>query len=335
MPVRRWFRLTLATCLFSAVGCQSMSPDSWKFWQKPENASRTQGLKDPVRTHVAYGHLQEQNGNLNEARESYEIALKQDAKSADATLGLARLDLLGGRPKEAEKKFDQALAMAPQNAHVLEAIGQFYITQERYQDAARLLDRGVQADPNNRKLRFQLAVATARSGDIRGAEPHFVQAVGAAEADYNIGLILYESGKLAQADQHLQRALHTNPKLAQAEYWLNEIRSEMGTAPAQGSSPNAGLVQDAPVPTPGGGGPLPSSAGTSPLTPFSSPLPPLSSSIAGPVNPVPTQPARTLDPSSMSAAQLEQYENSLTPADRERLRNQLRIGQAPLGYGPF
>ena len=131
MPVQSLFRLTLATCLFSAVGCQSMSPDSWKFWQKPENASRTQGLKDPVRTHVAYGHLQEQNGNLNEARESYEIALKQDAKSADATLGLARLDLLGGRSKEAEKKFDQALAMAPQNAHVLEAIGQFYITQER------------------------------------------------------------------------------------------------------------------------------------------------------------------------------------------------------------
>ena len=110
---------------------------------------------------------------------------------------------------------------------MLEAIGQFYITQERYQDAAKLLERGVQADPNNRKLRFQLAVATARAGDIRGSEPHFVQAVGAAEADYNIGLILYESGKLSLADQHFQRALQTNPKLEQAQYWLTEVRTEM------------------------------------------------------------------------------------------------------------
>ena len=227
MPVQSLFRLTLATCLFSAVGCQSMSPDSWKFWKKDEYSSRTQGLKDPVRTHIAYGQLQEHNGNLDDARESYEIALKQDSKSADATLGLARLDLLGGRPKEAEKKFDQALGMAPKDAHVLEAIGQFYITQERYQDAAKLLERGVQADPNNRKLRFQLAVATARAGDIRGSEPHFVQAVGAAEADYNIGLILYESGKLSLADQHFQRALQTNPKLEQAQYWLTEVRTEM------------------------------------------------------------------------------------------------------------
>ncbi len=326
MPVRSLFRLTLATCLISAVGCQSMSPDSWKFWKKPDYAARTEGLKDPVRTHIAYGQLQEHNGNLDDARESYEIALKQDSKSADATLGLARLDLLGGRPKEAEKKFDQALAMQPQNAHVLQSVGQFYVTQERYQDAAKVLDRGVQADPNNRKLRFQLAVATARAGDIRGAEPHFVQAVGAAEADYNIGLILYESGKLTQADQHFQRALQANPNLEQAQYWLTEIRNEAGAVPTQGASSNSAIVQDAPVPSLNGGGPLSASTGTSSVTPFSSPLPPQSAA---------AQPARVLDPSSMNAAQLEQYENSLTPADRERLRNQLRIGQAPLGYGPF
>lgn len=353
MPARKWFRLTMATCLLTAVGCQSTAPVNWKFWRRAEHAARTDGLRDPVRTHLAYGQLQENSGNLNDARESYEIALEEDSKSVEATLGLARLEVLGGRPKDAEKRFEQALQMAPLNVHVLETTGQFYVSQGRYAEAVKLLQRGVDADPNNKRLRFRLAVAEARVGDLRAAEQNFVQAVGAAEADYNIGVILYENGNLAQAEQRLQRALIAKPGLTPAQQLIADIQTEIGAGrsisqaplntPLSSAVPNLGpTVPSAPLSTPiGSSAPttnlphtLPAAGQQAPIpVPITIPTSPIAanqnvtpSSGTLPTAPVPAP----LDISRMNAAQLEQLENSMSPAEREQFRNQLRIGQLSL-----
>lgn len=363
MPAQKWFRLTMATCMLTAVGCQSTATRDWKFWRPSLSAWRTDGLRDPVRTHVAYGQLQEQAGNLNDARESYKIALEEDAKSVDAILGLARLEVLGGRPKEAEKRFEQALQMAPLNVHVLEATGQFYVSQGRFDDAVKMLNRAVDADPNNKRLRFRLAVAEARSGDIRSAEQNFVQSVGVAEADYNIGVILYENGNLVQAEQRLQRAVTSKPDLVQAQQWLTEIRKEIG-----GGAPN-GIVATQPqatgVPNPaqpvsalpqtGLNGPagafpgqlvapsIPQAAASATASVAQTPNTATPISPVGPgannpgINPtagvLSQPPVAPLDPSRMNAAQLEQLENSMSPAEREQFRQRLRVGQLTPGTG--
>ncbi len=353
MPVRKVFRLTMATCLLTAVGCQSTAPVNWKFWQRADHAARVDGLRDPVGTHIAYGQLQENSGNLSDARESYEIALEENSKSVEAVLGLARLDVLGGRPKEAEKRFEQALKMAPLNVQVLETTGQFYVSQGRFDDAVKMLQRGVDADPLNKRLRFRLAVAEARAGDLRAAEQNFVQAVGVAEADYNIGVILYENGNVVQAEQRLQRALTSKPTLTQAQQLLADIQTEINAgrpvpqtpvaqAPiAAATIPNP-ATQTNPVAPSAPIGSLP--APVTPTVPQQAPIPvPINiptSPLAGAQSvtpssgtlPVPQAPA-PLDVSRMNAAQLEQLENSMTPAEREQFRNQLRTGQVALPFG--
>lgn len=344
MPVRKVFRLTMATCLLTAVGCQSTAPINWKFWQRADHAARADGLRDPVGTHLAYGQFQENTGNLSDARESYEIALEENSKSVEAVLGLARLEVLGGRPKEAEKRFEQALKMAPLNLQVLEATGQFYVSQGRFDDAVKMLQRGVDADPNNKRLRFRLAVAEARAGDLRAAEQNFVQAVGVAEADYNIGVILYENGNLAQAEQRLQRALNTKSTLTQAQQLLADIQSEIGgnrpvaqTTPAPATIPTAAVPQPNATTLP----PPPGSPSSLPLPPPTTQHPTIPTPITIPTAPVaatqpvtpssgtlPAVPAPArLDITRMNAAQLEQLENSMSPAEREQLHNQLRTGQ--------
>ena len=204
MPAKKLFRAATIVCLFISVGCQSTGNRS--LWQTFSNDPQAD-LKDPERLHLAYATLSEQTGDYATARESYETALRQNQQTEEAILGLARLDLLAGRHAEAERRFIEAVEVAPKSPLTNEALGQFYLTQNRYTEAAVQLQRGLTVTPGNKRLRHKLGIALARGGNIVAAEPQFVQAVGNAEADYNIGLILYEQGHTAEAEQRFLQAV--------------------------------------------------------------------------------------------------------------------------------
>lgn len=346
----RWIRAGSACLLLLVSGCQSTGN-----WQLPGmNLTRKAELKHPEEMHLAYGRYSEQNGDVAKARESYEAVLEENQKSVEAILGLARLDLLGGRPEQAERRFREAMSAAPSSAEAIEATGQFYLSQERYDEAVQVLTRGVELAPANRRMRQRLAIALARQGNLTAAETHFVEAVGDAEADYNIGLILYERGDSVQAEQRLLSAVMKKPSLAQAQHWLDVVRQEQQArgivgnnltmrmqAPDSGAVPG-GLPQYAPS-RPGAPAALGNGPGTqaaAPQSPASTPSPitttsgqtvpgqPASmTSAAGTVPATLTRPQTPLNPATMNATQLEQLENSMTPAEREAFRNSLRAGR--------
>jgi len=186
-------------------------------------------LKNPGRLNLAYGRWQEQIGQLSEARKSYDLALKDDPKSADAVLGLARLDLLAGRVREAEAGFQRAARMAPNDAEVLHSLGQYYASQERWSEAVRWLDGALNiarvdsSGAETTTIEYHLALAKARSGDVAGAFPHFANSIGEAEGHYNIGYILLEKGQKGAAEHHLELALRDRPDLHEAQALLDEM----------------------------------------------------------------------------------------------------------------
>ncbi len=79
----------------------------------------------------------------------------------------------------------------------------------------------------NQSIRYQYAVTLAKSGQNDAALGQFTQAVGAAAAHYNLGLILHEQGDLTAAEAQFVAALVKNPKLDQAQGWLDDTRREM------------------------------------------------------------------------------------------------------------
>ena len=326
MPAKKIFRAATILCLFISVGCQSTGNRS--LWQTFSNDPQAD-LKDPERLHLAYAKLSEQTGDYATARQSYETALRQNQQTEEAILGLARLDLLAGRHAEAERRFKNAVEVAPASPLTNEALGQFYLTQNRYAEAAAQLQRGLSVAPENKRLRHKLGIALARGGNIVAAEPQFVQAVGDAEADYNIGLILYEQGHTAEAEQRFLQAVLKKPTLAPAQHWLDTVRQEhdakglLAAAPArQGSAPvAAGRPQ---APTPSAAGPADGQAPTASNSPSTSPsiIPTSGTAAASAVHARPSG----LNPATMNATQLEQYENSLSPAERAQLRAQLQSG---------
>ena len=202
------------------------APRTNKQAQQAKFASSSKELKNPRKMHMAYAEWQEHVGNTNDARNSYEFILSKDPKSADAQLGLARLDLLAGRKQLAEQRFLATLKTNPTNPLVMDAVGQFYASQKRYDEAVEMISRSVQADPNNSTTRFHLAIALAKSGDIAAATPHFIRIVGEAEAHYNLGVILYGQGNISASEHQFEQALAQRPELEQARTWLSDIQRE-------------------------------------------------------------------------------------------------------------
>lgn len=215
------------------TGCAT-SGSGWRSFAKRDTDTRQakvnrKKLKDPSKLDLDYAKWQEQLGNTTEARERYQRVLHDEPQSIEALLGLARMDQLAGRTVEAEQGFRKALKSSPNDPLVLDAFGQFYAAQEKWPQAIDTLKQGLQVAPNDDTIRFHLAVATAKSGDLATAKPLFVNSVGEAEAEYNLGLILHDQGKLDLAEQHFVQAVVKKPTLEQAQYWLGEIRVEKET----------------------------------------------------------------------------------------------------------
>lgn len=216
----------LSGCATSSAGWPSFAKRDVDARQAKANRKK---LKDPIKVGLAYAGWQEQLGNMTEAREHYQRVLHDEPQSIEALLGLARLDQLAGRTAEAEQGYRKALKKSPTNSLVLDAFGQFYAAQEKWPQAIDTFKQALQTAPNDDTIRFHLAVATAKSGDLATAKPLFVNSVGEAEAEYNLGLILHDQGKLDLAEQHFVQAVVKNPTLEQAQYRLTEIRVEKET----------------------------------------------------------------------------------------------------------
>ncbi len=229
MSTTRLFVLALLCAVLT--GCSS-SGGRWNLLasrDSREASAARKKLKNPRRLDLAYAKWQEQVGNLTDAREGYQRVLHDEPQSVEAQLGLARLDQLAGRMQEAEQGYRKAMKAAPSNPTVLDALGQFYAAQEKWPMAIDFSKQALALSPNDKTIRFHLAVAMAKSGDIQGAKPHFVSSVGDAEADYNLGLIQHDQGKLDLAEQYFVQASAKKPTLEQAQFWLSEIRVEKET----------------------------------------------------------------------------------------------------------
>jgi hypothetical protein len=103
---------------------------------------------------------------------------------------------------------------------VLRAIAEVQLSQQQPQEARRLLAAAVDRAPEDRDLRYVLAVTHARCDDFDAAYREFVPAVGEAAAHYNLGVLLHEAGEHELSIREFQRALRCDPGLASAREWL-------------------------------------------------------------------------------------------------------------------
>ena len=216
--------------------------------------SSNKELKNPVKVHLAYALWHEQQGNQVEARNSYNAVLKKSPKNIDALLGLARLDMQVNRMSDSELRLQKAQKIAPKNPQVAAAFGQFHAVQRDWPRALEQMRAARTLSPYEPTYAFQLGVVQAQSGDAVAALTSFTEAVGAAEAHYNLAVLLQGQGQSAEAENHLQQALALKSDLPQAQKLLAAMRLQRqgdqaklpkSTAANEAASENSSGVQPA------------------------------------------------------------------------------------------
>jgi tetratricopeptide (TPR) repeat protein len=226
--------LGLGLCLLAATAAGCASTDAsvsaplrsaTPSFMLSDQEKAERNLKDPAALHLAYGRFEEQVGQPLEARKSYDKALAENPHSVEAILGIARLDQLAEKPKEAEAGFQRAIKMKPNDAAVLAACGQFYASQKRWNESFQYLTAAIGNAPNVPIYKHQLAVAQIRSGDVNAGLTVFSQLVGPDKAHYNVAYLLSQEGKSEAAAQQCRAALAVNPKFEPARAMLDQLQS--------------------------------------------------------------------------------------------------------------
>ena len=177
-------------------------------------------------------------GHADQARQSYEAALKLDPKAPRALVGLAKVAAAGNDPQSANQYIEQALAASPENPQAWVAKGDLafdnhdftnaeaayekvlgfehpdWLPQEHFYALARLAN--AQAQQNQ----FAKALASIQTLEKISPEqpyPHYLKAV-----------VLYKQGHLDNAVTELQQVLQASPDNTQAQLLMGAVNYAQG-----------------------------------------------------------------------------------------------------------
>jgi tetratricopeptide (TPR) repeat protein len=143
-----------------------------------------------------------------------------------------------GRNAEAIQAFNEVLVNLPNCSDCYYNLGVAYTNEERYDEAVTAFERTVQLAPGNAggysglaniyniQQKFDLAAeAGARAAELGGGGGDN------AEALFNQGVILWNSGNFADAKMQFEAAIAVDPTTAMAHYQLGMANLNLGMVP--------------------------------------------------------------------------------------------------------
>ena len=150
-------------------------------------------------------------GDLATARADYQEALREEPANRDALLGLAALDVRGGRFEAAEAAYRRLLQADPRDAHALAALIALRAGRVDPVAAESRVKSMLAEDPGAHVLNFTLGNQLAQQGRWAEAQREYFKAFS-AEPDnpdfaYNLAVSLDQLRQPVLALQYYQRAL--------------------------------------------------------------------------------------------------------------------------------
>ena len=153
----------------------------------------------------------QRNALWNDPLAFQEDNLRQAPRNERVHLTLGNIYLKAGRLAEAERSYQQALAINPAYADVYVSLSKVYTTQYRYREAVDLLKEGLRHNFLDYRLYNNLAFSYNALGDFRGAAEVLQQALqlqpDSPDLHFNLGVAYQRQGLLAQAIPEFRRAI--------------------------------------------------------------------------------------------------------------------------------
>lgn len=169
------------------------------------------------------GGLAEELGDVKGAEGFYLRALEVDLGQGVAALGLARLDRLGGKVREAEAICRAALGKHEGDPRLLNSLAATLRLEKKFDEAEAAVRKILLRHPKDADAYKNLALVEADRGRVRLAE---VALASARRFDGNdagipntLGLLAMRQGQVILARDHFQEAVALDPNFAVA--WAN------------------------------------------------------------------------------------------------------------------
>jgi len=196
------------------------------------------------------GYLYQETGELDEALENYEIALRLDPAYLPGLLRKAQVQLKRRRLDAAQADFTAVLEARPGQPAALAGLGQVALERGEYPQAIRFFEQALTADPGADRLRYPLAMAYRQQGQVEQArrnlllkgstdpavaDPVLADMAGRSRsAQYYLerGYAASRAGRQGEAVMEFRRAVEYNPDDAAARVSLGQGLLQTGQSAA-------------------------------------------------------------------------------------------------------
>jgi Flp pilus assembly protein TadD len=154
-------------------------------------------------------------GNLPEAIEHYQEALRLKDNYPEAHNNLGNALVRIGRPDEAIEHYRRALRLQPDYPEAYDNLLNALAMTGKPEEAVDYYTQALRHNPDNPQTHFKLGNVLAHAGRQAEAIEHYQRAVALvpefAEAHVNLGNALTRAGRLDEAIDHYQQALRIAP----------------------------------------------------------------------------------------------------------------------------
>ena len=189
---------------------------------KEADADSEAGKKNPE----MQAHLRD------EARQSYQFAIKLDPNNIEALRCLGKLYAKTGDFDRAFETFKKAMDKNPKDANLWYDLGLCHARRKDFSESIRCLTKAMELDPQNRDCVKMLGINLAWTGQVEQGFAHLVRIQGPAMAHYNIACMFDQKLQPERAMQHCRLARCENGELLeQARDLLASLESS--AAPGQ------------------------------------------------------------------------------------------------------
>lgn len=167
----------------------------------------------------------ERTGFDSEAIAQYLRAREQGSTDPEISWRLAVLHDRQGHLELARKEYDLAVNASPNNPDLQNDYGYFLYLQHDYTHAKKTLEQALALKPGHARAHTNLAMTLVALGESAAALVHFEKVVSPAEAQYNLGVLLAQQGRLAEARRALDAAKQLNPGFKRPEELVAQLEA--------------------------------------------------------------------------------------------------------------
>jgi tetratricopeptide (TPR) repeat protein len=179
------------------------------------------------------GFLAWQDGDLKRAQAIFGDLYKNNPKDLRGLIGVVETLVSDKRLPEAITQMEGAVSRDSNRLDMKLALANLYVRANRFDDAIKIFQTLLQADPKSADLLFRLAETQRRKGDMPSAMDNFRKASAAAPGDTRplviLGLLLQGNGRVDQAKPIYEQILKIEPDQPVALNNLAYIKAEEGT----------------------------------------------------------------------------------------------------------